>query len=386
MWKIGKGINGSRKLKLIAGSIAVISVVHYLYLFPMRMSVTRELVNRAYFFPIILAALWFGLRGGLLVPVIVSLICLPYTIIAMGQHRVFFYDEVLQLFLFILVGSIVGILKDREQRQRALNEKLEALAALGETMASVAHEMKNIVIPIRGFLRRIRESASLEGKAASYLDIVDSESAKLDKMTQDMLAFGRFAPLQREEVEVSELVEDVRRMLHNEFRESKVRLVCEGACRTQVSLDAEKIRQALVNLLQNALQASAQGGEVRLSADCDGRELKFMVEDQGVGIPAANLERIFHPFFTTKTQGTGLGLAITQRIVREHGGRILVKSVPGNGTQFTLVLPIIEETAASITSEKTGIQSTREVAACQVGEGDEDGSFRENTEKLNPIF
>jgi two-component system sensor histidine kinase HydH len=376
----------SRKIKLIAGAIGVISVVHYLYLFPVQMSVTRELVNRAYFFPIILAALWFGLRGGLLAPVIVSLICLPYSIIAMGQHRVYFYDEILQMFLFILVGSLLGILKDREQRQRALNEKLEALAALGEAIASVAHEMKNIVIPIRGFLRRIRENASLEGKAASYLDIIDSESAKLDKMTQDMLAFGRFAPLQRKEVEVSELLEELKRMLHNEFRESRVQLICESKSGTRVSLDVEKIRQALVNLLQNALHASPEGGEVRLTADCNGHAVKFVVDDQGVGIPAENLERIFQPFFTTKPKGTGLGLPITHRIVREHGGRIQVKSVPGNGTRFTLTFPISEQTAASVISEKMRIQSTREVAASQLAEGDEDGSFRENTEKLNPIF
>jgi signal transduction histidine kinase len=337
----------SGKIKLIAGAIAVISVVHYLYLFPMRMSVTRELVSRAYFFPIILAALWFGLRGGVLAPVIVSLICLPYTIIAMGQHRVFFYDEVLQLFLFILVGSIVGILKDREQRQRTLNEKLQALAALGEIMASVAHEMKNILIPIRGFLRRLRENPSLDKKATSYLEIVDTESAKLDKMTQDMLLFGRFAPLQRNEVEVSALVEDVKRMLRDEFRDSRVHLICECECRTRASLDAEKIRQVLVNLLQNALQASPEGGEVRLSADCDRDAVTFAVEDQGVGIPAANLERIFHPFFTTKAQGTGLGLPITQRIVREHGGQIQVKSVPGNGTRFTLLFPISGEMSTS---------------------------------------
>lgn len=329
---------------LIAGSIAAISVVHYLYLFPVRLSVTRELVGRAYFFPIILAALWFGLRGGISAPLIVSVICLPYSIIARGQHRVYFYDEVLQLFLFILVGVIVGILRDRGQRQRALNEKLQALAALGETMASVAHEMKNILIPIRGFVRRIQDNHSLDNKAASYLEIVDAESAKLDKMTQDMLLFGRFAPLQRKEVDVGALVEDVKRILHDEFKKSRVHLFCQCDCKARASLDAEKIRQGLVNLLQNALQASPEGGEVRLSADWDGRAVRFIVEDQGVGIPAANLERIFHPFFTTKTLGTGLGLAITQRIVREHGGHIRVKSVPGKGTRFTLNFPILGDT------------------------------------------
>jgi len=379
-------MNKSRKIKLIAGAIGVISVVHYLYLFPVRMSVTRELVSRAYFFPIIFAALWFGLRGGVLAPVIVAAICLPYSIIAMEQHRVYFYDEILQMFLFILVGSLLGILKDREQRQRVLNERLQALAALGETIASVAHEMKNILIPIRGFLRRMREDPSLDKKTASYLEIVDTESAKLDKMTQDMLAFGRFSPLQRKEVEVSDLVEDVKRILHNEFRDRRVHFICQCECRTRASLDTEKIRQVLINLLHNALQASPEGGEVRLSADCDGRAVKFVVEDQGVGIPAANLDRIFQPFFTTKPQGTGLGLPIAQRIVREHGGQIQVKSVLGNGTRFTLTFPISEETAASVIREKTGIQALQEAADSQVRGGDEHGSFRGDMEKPNPIF
>jgi signal transduction histidine kinase len=376
----------STKIKVIAGAIVVISVVHYLYLFPVRMSVTRELVSRGYFFPIILAALWFGLRGGVLAPLIISLICLPYSIIAKGQHRVFFYDEVLQMFLFILVGSIVGLLKDREQRQRALNEKLQALAALGETMASVAHEMKNILIPIRGFLRRIRETDSIEGKAASYLEIVDTESAKLDKMTQDMLAFGRFAPLQRKELDVGELVEEVKRMMQNEFKESGVHLICEGEVRNKASLDSEKIRQVLVNLLQNALHASPEGGKVRLSAEGNGRAVTFVVEDQGVGIPAENLDRIFQPFFTTKAKGTGLGLPIAQRIVREHGGSIQVKSEPGNGTRFTLNFPISQQVTASSNSGGTGSAEIRDVATSQVGEGEGRESLPENMEKPTPII
>ena len=383
MWK---KVGRSRKIQVILGSIAVISVAHYLYLFPVRMSVTRELVSRAYFFPIILAAWWFGFRGGVLAPLIVSVICLPYSIIARAQHRVFFYDEVMQLLLFLLIGIIVGILKDREQRQRTLNEKLQALAALGETMASVAHEMKNIMIPIRGFLRRIRDNHSLDAKVASYLEIIDTESAKLDRMTQDMLLFGRFAPLQRKQVEVSALVEGVKRMLHNEFRDSRVHLVCENECRTRANLDAEKIRQVLVNLLQNALHASPEGGEVRLSAACDGRAVKFVVEDQGVGIPTANLDRIFHPFFTTKAQGTGLGLAITQRIVREHGGRIQVKSVPGSGSRFTLTFPILAEASPPVVPAEAGVPNSQEVVNSRVRGCGESGSSGGDIEKLNPIF
>jgi len=100
------------------------------------------------------------------------------------------------------------------------------LATLGETVALVAHEIKNMVIPMRGFLRRIRESHALTDKASSYLEIVERESAKLEKMTQDMLCFARQMPLQREEIEVDSLFEEVRQALQEEFRKRGVRLAC----------------------------------------------------------------------------------------------------------------------------------------------------------------
>jgi signal transduction histidine kinase len=251
-----------------------------------------------------------------------------------------FYDEVLELFLFNLVGTVVGALRDRDRRQTALNQRLQALATLGETVSSVAHEMKNMLIPIRGFLRRIRENQASGPKVATYLDIVDKESAKLDKMVKDMLFFGRFAPMQREETEIGSLVEDVRQALDEEFRAHGIRFVCKCQGNEKgVALDREKIRHALVNLLHNAIQATAKGMEVRLLVNNDPGSLEIIVEDEGAGIAKENLEQIFQPFFTTKPQGTGLGLAITQRIVKEHGGEIRIESSPGKGTRFSLRFP-----------------------------------------------
>jgi len=172
---------------------------------------------------------------------------------------------------------------------------------------------------------------------------VDQESAKLEKMVKDMLAFGRFAPLQKEEVEVQALVEDMQQIMTEEFHDNGVRLVCgcqEGI--RKVSLDREKVRQALANLLQNALQASPKGKGVRLLVRFDQGILYMVVEDEGAGIPKEHLDRIFQPFFTTKPQGTGLGLAITHQIVKDHGGNIKVESTQGNGTRFIMSFPIFE--------------------------------------------
>jgi two-component system sensor histidine kinase HydH len=173
------------------------------------------------------------------------------------------------------------------------------------------------------------------------LQIVEQESAKLEKMVKDMLAFGRFAPLQRQEVEAGSLVEQIRETLSEEFRENGIRLVCRCQDETKkVSIDPEKVRHALANLLQNALQASPKGKEVRLLVRPNQSILEIVVEDEGPGIPKEHLARIFQPFFTTKPQGTGLGLAITQQIVKEHGGEISIESTLGNGTRVFLSFPI----------------------------------------------
>ena len=337
--------NKRAKIAVVVALTALTSVFYYLE--PLHQTLFQELIIRFYYFPIFLGGLWFGLWGGVRVSFLVTAICLPH-VYGTWRDQVLFYDELLELILLNLAGSVVGALSDREQRQRVVTHELQTLAALGETAASVAHEMKNMVIPIRGFLRRIRENHLLNGKAVSYLEIVEKESARLDRMTQDMLSFARHTRLQRDEVEVSLLVEELRQDLQEEFRNKGIRLscMCEGAM-LRLLLDREKVYQVLMNLLQNALYASSKGKEVRLLTQRNGDFLRIVVQDDGIGIHQEHLERIFQPFFTTKPKGTGLGLAISQRIVKEHGGEIRVESVPGMGTRVSLDFPIIEQTAVA---------------------------------------
>jgi two-component system sensor histidine kinase HydH len=334
-------ISKKTKVRVILVCVAGVSLLFYLT--PLSLYLLQELITRFYYIPIVLGGLWFGLWGGIRVSLLITVICIPHAFLAFGYDKALLYDEVLELFLFNLVGPVVGTLRDRDRRQQALYQELQALATLGETVSSVAHEIKNMLIPIRGFLRRIRENQNSGAKVASYLEIVDQESVKLEKMVKDMLSFGRFAPLQKEAVEVCALVEEMQQIMAEEFRDKGVRLVCRCEERiTKVSLDREKVRHALANLLHNALDASPKGKEVRLLVQHDQHFLRIMVEDEGSGIPKEHLDRIFQPFFTTKPQGTGLGLAITQRIVKEQDGEIRVESAPGNGTRFIMSFPIFE--------------------------------------------
>ncbi len=327
------------KVAAVLGLLALIALVYYVA--PIRLTMVQGLLTRFFYIPIFLGALWFGFRGGVGVALLATLICLPHVFMEFGQNQTLFSDELLEIFLFNLVGPIMGGLSDRERRQRSKNEELKTLAALGEAAASVAHEMKNIVIPMRGFIRRMRQIHPLDPNAASYLEIVEKESARLDRMTQDMLSFARQPSGQKEPVDVRSLVEEVRRGLHEEFRSKGVQLLC--SCDGEehpVLLNRDQVHLVLVNLLYNALHASTAGKEVRLQTCHHQDYLRIVIEDSGAGIPEEYLERIFQPFFTTRPKGTGLGLAVTQRVIEEHRGKIQVQSESGLGTRVTLDFPV----------------------------------------------
>jgi len=328
----------SRKIYVVVALLALSAMVYYAV--PIRQTILEGLLTRSFYFPIFLAGLWFGLRGGAAVALLATLICSPHVVMEIGRNQTIFSDELLELLLFNLVGPIVGGLSDRERRQRSKNEELQTLAALGEAASSVAHEMKNIVIPMRGFIRRMRQISQLDPNAASYLEIVEMESARLDRMTQDMLSFARHPSAQKEQVDVRSMVEEVRRALHEEFRTKGVQLLCRCDGEEHlVMLNRDRVHLVLVNLLYNALHASTAGKEVRLLSCRYQGFLRIVIEDSGVGIPQESLERIFQPFFTTMPKGTGLGLAITQRVMEEHQGKIQVESEEGLGTRVTLDFP-----------------------------------------------
>ena len=342
----------SRKIAVVAGLLALSGIVYYVV--PIRLTVVEGLLTRFFYFPIFLGALWFGFRGGVVLALLATLICLPHVFKEIGQNQTLFSEELLELLLFNLVGPVVGALSDRERRQRSKNEELQTLAALGEAASSVAHEMKNIVIPMRGFIKRVRQICPMDPNAASYLEIVEKESARLDRMTQDMLSFARHPSSHKEPVDVRSLVEEVRRGLHEEFRTKGVRLVCQCDGRENpVLLNRDRVHLVLVNLLYNALHASIAGKEVRLLTCRQHDSLRIIIEDSGAGIPREHLERIFQPFFTTMPKGTGLGLAITQRVIEEHLGKIQVESELGSGTRVTLDLPAPPGQAISISPTMT---------------------------------
>lgn len=266
-------------------------------------------------------------------------------------HEGFTQDELELLQHLADRGTVIIQNSDAIQR---LKER-DRLAALGQMAAGLAHEIRNPLGAIRGAAEYIAESSE-DSPDSEFLDIIIEEVDRLNRVVTDFLDYSRPLKIQLEPCDLNRLVTQVANMLSAQALLGGVHFQLELSPQLpMVSADMEKLKQVLLNLLQNALQAMPQGGEVVLKTagvhhvswpelvpgETPLEWVQVEVSDHGVGIPPEELEKLFIPFFTTKAGGTGLGLAISQRLVQSHGGELEASSVMGQGSTFTLRLPAI---------------------------------------------
>ena len=222
-----------------------------------------------------------------------------------------------------LLGVAIALVR-RELRRAAeerAREHERRLAALGEMSAVLAHEIKNPLASLKGNAQLLASLVN-EDKAKSKADRVVDEAKRLEKLTQDLLAFVRTGELQREDTDVAELVRAAAAGAEVDVQAARW------------SLDRELMREVIANLVENALAA---GPPVRVSARVERERLAIEVADKGPGVPEAERAKIFEPFVTGKIRGTGLGLAIARRIVEAHGGAISVRNE--GGAVFRVEIP-----------------------------------------------
>lgn len=240
-----------------------------------------------------------------------------------------------------LITDITEVTRLREQV--ALKRNLESL---GEMSAGLAHEFKNSMAALHGYAQFLQSIDSSEpGRLAA--DSLLQEVRNLSEMTTAFLNFARPQALQLEDISLDEMIDECERELRPLFEARRVDFVrSRSAGEMSVRADARMIRQALLNLIRNAAEAIPEdksGGRVVISTaqEKEGRESWALVSiaDNGPGIPSADLQKIFIPFFTTKSHGHGVGLALAHRVVTEHGGTLTASNAPGGGARFTIRMP-----------------------------------------------
>lgn len=351
----------SRAVAVAVAAIVVASLHHVTS--PSRI-VLHELFNYLLYVPIIFAAYWYGIAGGLGIAVLSSAIFIPHIRIAWASNPAYAASQYAQVAVFHLLGITVGWLTASQrrltQRYRGAAESLERanrelqqsqddlrraerLSAVGEIAAGLAHEIKSPLAGIKGALEIIEARATDGSPEAEFARIGAKELARLDALVRDFLLYARPRDPEVRPVKVAELLDQAVAVLRTEIDRKQLTLTVEHSAMTRetaVRVDPEQLTEVILNVLVNAIQASPTRGSIHARDNISDGSVSIDIADQGPGIAPEHLPRIFDPFFTTKTRGTGLGLAISHRIVAAHHGTISTHPASPTGTIFRIRLPL----------------------------------------------
>lgn len=342
-------------------TLCAISAVHYLA--STQTLYWHEIMEKAYYLPIVVAALWYGLPGGLLSAALASLLYLPHVIITWQIFPSFQLDQYATIPLFFVFGGLIGVLSGQQRKQRdrleetakqltTLNLELqrsfeslrrtERLSALGSLSAGLAHELRNPLSAIEAAFNIVSRLDADPDRREEFRGIIRKELARLNEMLNHFLAFARPETPRRKLTDLRDLGAEVCNLVGGSLSTRHIQVRCKKTDfpRSMISCDSNQIKEVILNLVLNAADAMQEGGEIELSATEQGESLVISVKDQGAGIPDEELQRIFDPFYSTKPSGTGLGLSIASRIIEQHGGRIEVSRNPDRGMTFSLILPL----------------------------------------------
>ncbi|MBW2029674.1 MAG: PAS domain S-box protein [Deltaproteobacteria bacterium] len=238
-----------------------------------------------------------------------------------------------------------GLVRDLTET-KALQEQVirsERLAALGQVIAEITHEIKNPMMMIGGFAHQLLKQTR-DRKAQEKLNIIVQEVARLEKLLRDLREFYLPPRLNRQEVDINGLLREIYELSLNQCKKKKIVLeVDTEEGETRALADRDRIKQVILNLVNNAIDAMENGGKLSLQSKRSGGKVLVTVRDTGCGIPRPEQGKVFSPFFTSKEHGTGLGLSISKRIIEEHrGSSLTMESEEGKGTSFQITMPLSE--------------------------------------------
>ena len=335
------GHNRWKKIAFISLVTGGILFLHY-FTFP-DLKYHHAVYRMLLYLPLVLGCFWFGLKGAGYISIGVSAFYLPYLVHNWQGLSVDDFEKVLEGVLYFTIAFILGFLVERERKKHRALLQAESLAAVGRAISEVAHDMKTPLIAIGGFAGQVCGKLSSQDSNRRKLEIVMQETTRLEALVKNMLDFGKPLEVQREQTRLNELVlqtiETVRPMAQDEGVELEADL---HPSLPSLMLDASRVKQVLINLMTNAVQASPKGERVQVKTLRNRQKVWLEVIDHGCGIPAQTQKTIFDPFVSTKKGGTGLGLAISKRIAEAHGGKIIFQSDGEKGATFTLRFPLAE--------------------------------------------
>ncbi len=235
-----------------------------------------------------------------------------------------------------------AILHEKIEEEQRLREKLikkEKMQALGQLAAGIAHELRNPLTSIKAFVELIPDKFDNQKFREEVFRFVPAEINRLNKLLTNLLDYARPQEPHKENIAVADLLDSVVPLFQVQWDKKAIRCIREIPSDLYVFADYGQMKQVLVNLLLNAMDAIGQKGTIRIAAKEKGSQVSLFIEDSGKGIPADKIDSIFDPFYTDKKDGTGLGLPLSLQYMKENDGDLQVRSQSGRGTVVTMILP-----------------------------------------------
>ncbi len=329
------------KVVAIALMIGGILFLHYFTFHGMKFH--HAVYRMLFYMPLVLGSLWFGLKGALYILASVSILFLPYAIIHWQGTSFEDFAKLLEGVLYVVIGLILGLLVEKEKKRHIALLNTERLAAVGNAVAEIAHDMRTPLMAIGGFAgllsRKLNDDASQK-----KLDLIIQETSRLESMVSEMLDFGKPLELELTKANLNEVVQEAIQVAYPMARKAGVELEADlEPSSPSLLLDSYRLKQILLNLVSNAIQASPAGERVLVKTRLVGNQILLEVADCGCGIEQEASKSIFLPFFSKRKQGTGLGLAIVRKIVEAHDGEVSFDPNKEKGVTFTVRLPIFRK-------------------------------------------
>jgi signal transduction histidine kinase len=255
-------------------------------------------------------------------------------------HNAFMYQE-LKNFSHEMEEKIQKTTADLRKTEAQLIRS-EKLAALGQLAAGIAHEIRNPLTSINILIHSLTENLPSENSHWEDLKVIEEEIHRINEIVDQFLRFAKPLPPILEKAEIIPIFEETLHLLRPQIERLRISVQKDFRSLPPVIIDKEQMKQVILNLLMNTIQAMPEGGRLGLSGQVsrDDQWIQLSIQDSGIGIPPEDMNKLFDPFFSTKEGGIGLGLSIAHRIIDQHHGKIEVESTPGKGTLFTLWLPI----------------------------------------------
>lgn len=329
------GSNQNYHILVIVTITVLISYLHFGTVQPFSHRVVFE---ELYYLPLLLAVLRFGLRGSIVAWLFVSAAYLPFFFGHWATTFPELVDRILHLVFTGLFVFVACFLAERERNNRKQAEQGRYLAGIGQVATVIVHDLKNPLVSIIGFARRIREG---KGDVRLGAQTIEESAENMQKIVNSVLDFAK--PLQ-----LDLTVTDMRDAIGRAAESCRTKAEAQGitfsiqlpVAPVMAEFDTFHLERGLINLIDNAVDASQPGAVVAITAATTAHAIVITIKDRGVGMDRETLANLFMPYFTTKSDGTGLGMPISRKVIEAHGGTLGITSKPGVGTEASIRLPL----------------------------------------------